>query len=214
MGQGDYRHFTVASSSLGPDFVGGSFKLNKDSSSGPKSVAQKAARRMFNVEGGAGSSETVHLTLRETTRGSAKSLHEYEARLQRLSPAKTRVIDGKEFVQEYEVAVVPVDRPHGSRTSRTSDDMNDMNDMNDKGASSSSKTRMMNLEQKGGVGSFLYGLSNDELLSRSNSMTGKSLSQIKEEDKQRCNGILGHSYGHGVDGEGCYDGNKRVYTWG
>lgn len=106
----DYRHFTVSSSSLGPNFEGGSYKLNKKSKSGPKSVAVKAARRMFNVEGGAKASQTVRFTLRETTKGSAKEMREYEARLQKLDPVKTRMIDGMEHVQQYEVQVKPVNR--------------------------------------------------------------------------------------------------------
>lgn len=96
-GKGE-RSFTIESSSVKVD--GGSYKSNT-----PYSAGMKVARRLFRK---APKSKKILLTIRETTRGSAKKTFTYEAFMKKLSKPKVFTRGGKEVKVETEVSIKAV----------------------------------------------------------------------------------------------------------
>ena len=90
--------YTVEKSETG--FTGGRYK-----SKSPAGAAKKAASRIFKTT----NKKTITLTIRETTQGSNKKLHKYEAKHIKLPKPIIIKIKGVEIKYEYKTEVKSLD---------------------------------------------------------------------------------------------------------
>ena len=105
------RAFKIADSEIG--YSGGTYKTNKSGT--PLSAAQRAASMLFRMARNEKSNpkwkkyqtskDMIKFTIRETTRGSAKSEYQYEAKIHKLRGDEVKTVKrgGVEYQVEYKI---------------------------------------------------------------------------------------------------------------
>lgn len=96
----DEKRYTVKTTTVGEP--GGRYT----STTGPDVAARKAGAWRFS--GQPASLTSIRLTIRETTRGSARALFTYDVTREKLKTPYVHEIDGKQIVHEYEFHVKAV----------------------------------------------------------------------------------------------------------